>query len=261
MHTSDFWNQLHLYGQKIKRTPSSKSNALWNLLLGCLFLSLVTIENTSAQKSNNLPYYDDKPLHYGFQIGLHQSWLKVRPSKTFMSNTDSITAITPLPSLGFSLGFIVDVPIDEEYWNFRINPNVAFYENQVRFRELRLERGDYVWHTENVESVFFELPLLFKHKSVRRGNMRMYLVGGAVLGAKIGGKKQKLDPERLATEDYNFELTYGAGFDIYMSFFKFSPEIRLTHGLADMKFNSPNSYSRSLDRVTTHRVTLYLNFE
>jgi hypothetical protein len=247
MYTPHFWHQLYLHGQKI---------ALLAFVIG-----LLPLFSSNAQIGNRLPFYDDKPLHYGFQIGLHQSWFKLSPSKSFMNNSDSITAIAPMPNMGFSLGFIVDVPIDEEYWNFRINPNVAFYEHRVRYRKLSLLEGFYTWHTENVESVFFEFPMLFKHKSVRRGNTRLYLIGGGVLGAKIGGQKQKLDPQRLSTQDYNFEITYGAGLDWYMSFFKFSPEIRLTHGLTDMRFNNQSIYSRSLNRITTHRITLYLNFE
>ncbi len=89
----------------------------------------------------------------------------------------------------------------------------------------------------------------------------MYMAAGFVPSIKVGGRRRKEDPKRLGIDDVNLEITYGIGFDLYQSFFKFAPEIRFSHGLKDMIFQNGSNFGRNIERITTHRVSIFLNFE
>lgn len=240
METANIWHRLNLCGQK-------SIIALIFSSLGLIGLHAQTI---------NIPRHDMQPLHYGFQIGGQMTTFKIRHSSYFMRNEDSITTIHPKPTPSFSLGFILDFSIYEEDWDLRITPNVSFAEQQVDFGY-----RDGTVFTETVEAAFFEVPILLKHKSLRRGNMGVYIIGGVVPSLKVGGQKRKEDESRLGTSDYNLEVTYGIGLDMYQSFFKFAPEIRFSHGFANMIFKNGSNFGRNIERITTHRVSLFLNFE
>ncbi|TAF32890.1 MAG: PorT family protein [Cytophagales bacterium] len=243
MQTSHFWHKLYLYGTKA--------------IIIFLFCFTAFSETVQAQKKTwNLRDYELKSLHYGFQIGMQSNRLLLRPSEVFNNNLDSTVAIMPRRSSGAFIGFLIDLPIDEEFWNVRINPGVSFYEHRVKYEYSTGESTE-----QTVESAFFDLPVLLKYKSLRRGNTRMYMIGGASLGIKVGNRKEKLDPEKLSIDDTNVELVYGVGFDFYLPFFKFAPEIRFAHGLNNVLYAKPNSVTRNLERITTHRVSLFLNFE
>ncbi len=201
---------------------------------------------------------DDKPTkkrhHYGFQLGAFSSQSVVNMSGNMSLDKDTISRVSTPSSVGFLLGFIFNVKLSDELWNFRFLPNVSFYDRQVRF--------DYTngsSKSQSSEAAMFELPFLFKYQAIRRLNSRFYLIGGLALSTQVGGKRD--DPRFLSYKRENVELVYGIGADLYFRYFKFGPEIRFSHGLADMHKRGSNIFSQSLDRVTTHRVALILNFE
>jgi hypothetical protein len=213
---------------------------------------------TFAQRSKsiNLPFYDERKIHFGFQLGGMMSKLNTAGSGFFVSDADTTVAFTPLLSPGFSLGFIVSLRLKSELWNLRFLPTVSFYERSVMF-----EYPNKNMVTKTYENTFVEFPILVKYKSIRRGNMRMYMVGGLTAGFKVAGEKQKLDPDQILTVNNNLEISYGFGIDAYFDFFKFAPELRFSHGIGNIISSPNNPFANSIGAVTTHRVCLYLNFE
>lgn len=214
--------------------------------------------NSGHGRSKNMPTYDDRFLRYGFQLALHQSRFNIRYSDFFANNGDSTTAVFPRWSPGFMLGLITSFRLGDELWNLRFVPNVSFYERNL---EYQFRNNPENTHNELFENTFVELPLLLKYKSIRRNNHRMYMVGGISANFKVAGKKERLDDVQLQTLNQNLEICYGLGWDLYFEFFKFAPELRFSHGIPNLLIKNGNRVSNSLDRVTTHRVTLVLNFE
>ena len=87
------------------------------------------------------------------------------------------------------------------------------------------------------------------------------MVGGVKPGIETGAKKKEKPNTDLRLNSFDFAVDYGVGLDIYYPLFKFSPEIRISHGLYNMLIHDPNAYSQSLLKLTTHTITLYLHFE
>jgi hypothetical protein len=106
------------------------------------------------------------------------------------------------------------------------------------------------------------LPFLLKYSSKRRKNSRMYFVAGVSPTIDVGGSKrsERID-NQLRLDKNNFQIEYGAGLDLFYPFFKFAPEIRVAHGMPNLLIPDNNAFARSLNKVTTTNITLYLFFE
>jgi len=243
MHTIDFWHKLNIHRSKI----------VIALVLGLLLVGSTGFGQRQVGMNN--PNYDDRFLTYGFLIGLHTTSYQMKYSEEFL-NIDTLHSIRPNLSPGFSLGFIVNLHV-ADYLDIRLLPKVAFYEHTI----------DYTSTTGNVtsqliESTVVEFPLLAKYKSVRRGNLRMYMVGGIKPGIEASAKNaSENEDDALPIHKTNLSLDFGVGFDLYYPLFKFSPELRFSKGLRNMLGDGSNDFTRGIKSLNTNTITLYLLFQ
>lgn len=242
MEKINFWNKFYLYRSKI--------------VLSCLFVLTLSISGFSQIKHRpiNLANYEDRKLHYGFTLGLNSTRYSLIHSD-FYVREDTVTSVLAPRSVGFSLGFILNYKL-ADYFALRLLPTVSFYERKVEYLLIDGSKIDQI-----TESTFIEIPLLAQYKSQRRGNLRFYVNAGLKAGIEAGAKKKEKKPSELRTQNFDLSFDYGIGMDIFYPFFKFSPEIRFSHGLLNMLNNDPNVFANSLNRVTTHTVSLFLHFE
>ncbi len=195
-----------------------------------------------------------KRRHYGFQLGVFNSQMVINTSGKFGLDGDTLVRVSAPATTGFLLGFIFNVKLNDELWNLRLLPNVSFYDRQMRY-DFTTRKTE----TQSAEVAMFEMPVMVKYQAVRRLNSRFYIGGGLNLATQVGGKRD--DPRFLSYNRENAEVIYAVGADLYFRYFKFAPELRFAHGLGNMLRPANNLYSQSLDRLTTHRVALVLNFE
>ncbi len=250
MQTAYFWNKLNIHSTKI-------------VALALVFLFMGASEEAFSQyrkrwANQNNPNYDDRKISYGFLIGLHSTAYQIEYADKFVTPAmDTVYAIEPGWSAGFSLGFIVNYRL-ADLLDLRMTPKVAFYEHTLRYRYT----GEQPNEEKLVETTMVELPVLLKYKSERRGNVRMYMVGGVKPGLEASGKKKVENrSNNLGITDLNLSLEAGFGFDLYYPLFKFSPELRFSRGIVDILENTTNVYGQPLRRVNTNTITLYLLFQ
>lgn len=250
MQTAHIWNKLDL------RCPQI-------VVLFFLLLQVLPAEESFAQYqkrwvNQNNPNYDNKKLSYGFLIGLHTTAYQIKYADRFVTPAfDSVYSVEPGWSAGFSLGFIVNYKITDLV-DLRVTPKVAFYEHTLRYRYT----DDTPTEEKLVETTMVELPVLVKYKSERRGNIRMYMVGGVKPALEASGKKRVENREStVGIAGMNMSLEAGFGFDLYYPLFKFSPELRFSRGIVNILDNKTNPYGQPLERVNTNTITLYLLFQ
>jgi len=247
MHSINIRHQFNLYWRKV-------------VLIGAL--SLLGLSNQDAfaqvrQPNMNNPQYDNRLVSYGFLIGLHSSGYSMKYSDAF-ATIDTLHSIQPKNSLGFSLGFIVNLRLTQ-FLDLRILPKVAFYEHTLNY--IRISDPVLV---ETVESTVVEFPLMLKYKSVRRNNFGMYIVGGVKYGIEASGKNKdnKSDEEGLLIQGSNLSLDFGFGLDLYFPLFKFSPELRFSRGLSNMLLSGKsNDFSEGIKSLNVNTITLYFLFQ
>jgi hypothetical protein len=248
MQVTYIWSKFHLHRYKIVF-------ALCLFALGFVANVTPVVGQQKRWVQRNNPNYDNKKLTYGFLLALHSSTYNTKYSDAFVTQQfDTVYAVNPMWTSGFTIGFIVNYRLTD-YLDLRLTPQVAFYENKVRYHYTNEQHTD-----ASVESTVVEFPLLFKYKSERRGNIRMYMVGGAKPGIQATGKKEQTKQE-LEINSVNLSIEAGFGFDLYYPLFKFSPEVRFSHGMIDMLGNTTNDFGQPLKRVSTNMVTVYFLFQ
>ncbi len=245
MYPFNFRNQFDLYWAKV--------------ILGLIIIPVLSL-SVNAQRNtvvNNPDYDDRKTITYGFSIGIHTSGFQIKYDDAFVGPTfDSIHSIVPIRTPGFSLGFILNMKA-LQFLDVRVTPKVSFYEYKLKFNFIDGSDLETV-----VESTMVEVPLLFKYKSERRGNYRMYLVGGVSGGFEASGKNDLEDTSKnLNITNTNVTFEAGVGIDIYYPLFKFAPELRYSRGLSNAISGQENTFTAGLKRVNTHNVSIFFLFQ
>lgn len=244
MHPTDIWRKFNLHRAKI-------------ILLGLVLAAGVSHAQKFKWAPRNNPNYDDRKWTYGFLIGLHTTSYQIKYADNFITDDlDTVHSVIPDWKPGFSLGFIVNYRVND-YLDIRLTPNVAFYEHTLRYNYT-----DGTYQDQLVETTMVEFPFLLKYKSLRRGNVRMYVVGGAKPGIEASGKKELENiSDGLEVKNLNMSLEAGIGLDLYFPLFKFSPEIRFSRGVSNILDNTRNDYGKPLKYVNTNTITIYLLFQ
>jgi len=150
-----------------------------------LFVLLtLTVEGQKYKwaRENN-PRYDERTISYGFVIGLHSSSYQVKYSDQFVTQAfDTVHSVMAPSSPGFSLGGLVNLRIADEL-DLRIMPKAGFYDHKLIYQYTDEQSQDQL-----IETAIMEFPIAIKYKSARRGNVRMYMVGGFTPSFELSGK-------------------------------------------------------------------------
>lgn len=244
MQATNIWSKLYLHRTKI-------------IVFGLLLAAGVSNAQQYRWARRNNPNYDERKWTYGFLIGIHSSSYQIKYADNFVTeDMDTVHSVIPDWKPGFSLGFIVNYRVNE-FLDLRLTPEVAFYEHTLRYNYT-----DGTHEDQLVETTMVEFPFLFKYKSMRRGNVRMYVVGGVKPGIEASGKKELENiTNSLEVKNLNMSLEAGIGLDLYFPLFKFSPEIRFSRGVSDVLDNTSNDYGKPLKYVNTNTITMYLLFQ
>lgn len=261
---------LHWSQTLIARLPAS----FWSGKVTCKWLTISTLlvllaTQVSIAQSSTYKYtrkykedYDQKPIHFGFYFGLPTTRYNLTYAPSFaVSNptgANPITRITSPNNTGLlRVGFLVNAYLDDNF-DLRTNPGISIISRSINY-----SFADGTEKSNLLESAWVELPLLLKYKSARRVNSRMYLIGGASLGIETNRKRREdIGQGLLNTASTDLSLEYGIGFEQFLEYFKFAPELRFSHGIVNaFKGSTASSGTDNIRRLTTHTVTLYLNFE
>ncbi len=193
-------------------------------------------------------YYDNKPIHFGFQFGFSSG-------KYFVSSANTTNPILSPSDFGFFVGGTVNYALNK-YFEAKSGINVALYDRRFKVVTSDPNEPNYRFR----ESTWLEIPILMKFRSLRRKNHRAFLVGGV----KVGFESNKKDLNSSAGELDGGNMTdltieYGFGFEKFNKYFKLSPEIRFSNGLLNMYSAENNLVYAPV--IQTNTITLILNFE
>lgn len=265
MQVTHIWNQFNL----------RRGQIILLVLLGS-FLALPSFGQgmfglTSTSGS------DDRVLSYGFFLAGHNSTYRIKYTDSFLSSSNgtsgSVRAIFPEFSPGFSLGFIGILSFHDQV-QLLFTPKVGFYEFKTTVHYFGTPDNTLInvpGNTQNIpegprvinsEATLVELPLLFKYRSIRFNNTRMYWVGGASYNFRTKSQDEA-NIEELVTTGKDFSLEMGMGFEVYFRYFKFAPEIRFSHGLNNL-YQAENTnplFRDAISSIKRKSVTIYLNFQ
>jgi hypothetical protein len=233
------------------------------IIFSGIFLLLPIDSFGQKQKPKNDSSYDDKPLHFGFSLGINLMDFNITPSQEYL-NADGYYPEVSLLNPGINIQIVSNFR-PAKYLDFRFLPGVAFGQRNVRYYDY--ETGILINEQQRVESSFLEFPFLLKYKGDRLNNVRPYIIGGLNYRYDLAGKKEYDEDKevfiRLKRSDLYYE--FGAGLDFYLPYFKLSVELKLSTGLRDVLVHVPAlgypQYSNAIEKMHSQIWILAFHFE
>ncbi|WP_423129038.1 porin family protein [Gaoshiqia sp. Z1-71] len=246
-----------------------------------ILLSLQTFAQLPRVK--NLTTFDDKKLHFGFTIGMNmmdyrlEHWSPIGANPAFVEKswgnadghdivmTDTVRADIPSLVPGLTVAIVTNLRLGE-YFDLRFLPGLSFGERRLVYNVPIYDNNIGVEPLENysIKATYIDLPVLVKYKSSRLNNQRPYLIGGGAMRIDISktGVEDLIRPGKA-----DFFIEAGVGLDSYLRFFRFSTELKVSLGLADLIGNKiPDEtqrayYTYAIKEMTSHIFTLSFHFE
>jgi Outer membrane protein beta-barrel domain len=225
-----------------------------------MLLPLLSI--AQLREGNNLPDHDNKPIHFGINLGLNRSHFSFNHHPKFLQQipVDSISGIESINSTGLNLAWLVDFRLGEHF-NIRTFPlNLTFTEKAF---EYSLPRPDPVDESavivKKVQSISLTLPIQLKFSSDRINNFKVYMLGGVKaeydMAANAGARKAE-NLIKLNRFDYGVEA--GVGFHFYYPYFV----LKIGWGLGNLHSRDKNlKFSNVIDKINSRTISFSLTVE
>ena len=229
-------------------------------------------------KVKNDPTHDERPVHFGFSVGLNTMDFNIRQSRLAFDTMVLTDVISLKP--GFQVHAISNFKLSK-YFDFRILPGISFGgEREISY--LNLNGGNTIQSDSlvRIESNFLELPLLVKYKAKRINNFRPFIIGGANLRFDLAATKKTWGTSKknnslvlLNVFDGYYEI--GFGVDFYLEYFKFAVELKYSVGVTNVLKRSLSSkgedtkyppeeyaiYTDVIDRINSRMFMISFHFE
>jgi len=216
----------------------------------CIMCPLVA----QKQGLKNIPYIDQRRLHYGFALGVDMSDI------TFMHTGKEWFAECPSINPAFCVGLMGDLAFTENL-SLRCSPMLYFLSRNISF----INENSNATIKQDLKSCIIEVPMSLKIATRRLNNYRPYILAGAHVRYDLS--KEKESPIVFNRFDYGIHISMGC--DSYLPFFKLCPELRFNLGLADMidhtrkglKDETLMQYTNAISKARNKSISLILFFE
>lgn len=225
----------------------------------CSLLSKAQLRNEL-----NLPDHDDKPFHFGINLGMNRSHFSFGHHPIFMQR-DSVMVVESINSTGLNLAWLVDKRLSNHF-NLRTYPlNLTFTEKAFEYNLKYPDKpgGEDSITIKKVQSISLALPIQIKFSSDRIGNFKVYMVGGVKaeydMAANAGAKKAE-NLIKLNRLDYGIEA--GLGFHFYYPYFVLTTELKTGWGLGNLHARDKDlKFSNVIDKINSRTITFSITVE
>ncbi len=227
------------------------------LILG---LGLCSPVFSQLRNSINQEDHDDKPYHFGINLGVNKSHFLFSHHPLFLQR-DTIMAVESINSTGINLAWLVNLRMGEHF-DLRLHPlDLTFSEKNFLYAERF--KGDSTLVEKKVQSITMSVPVHIKFSSDRINNFKVYTIAGAKFDydlASNAGARNAEELIKLNRKDLSVEI--GLGFHFYFPVFVLTPEIKLSSGLINLHSRDANlRYSNVVDKINSKMITFSLTVE
>ena len=233
---------------------------LFILILVLASFAPVMSQTRINTKAGNLPYFERSKFHFGFTLGGNTSSFKV---KYDLTTIDSLISLNVGSQGGFNIGFLGSMRFND-YFTLRFLPSLAFAQRNFDY----VFEGDpkNVSVTKVVESTYVMFPLHLKYRSARYNNFAAYVVAGPSLAYDLSSQfdvnNEVIEAEQvLKVKRQNWFAELGFGTDFFLEYFKFSVELKYSHGLNDVFVKDNSFWAVPIQEIKPGMFTVSLHFE
>lgn len=232
-------------------------------LIICVFLLSTFVGLAQKDKPDNLPKFDQKWVHFGFALGVSSNGLVLEQN---LAESDSLAILDVRSQPGFNINIVSELHMGK-YFGLRFTPGIAFAARDLEYTYFNSAGGLKPVETKTVESTYIDIPLSLKYRSARLNNFACYVLAGFKYSIDLASQTDvdnalNADGEvivKLRPSNYMGEV--GIGFDFFLEYFKFTPELKFSFGLNDVSFQDGTQYSAPIEYATPRMFVLGFNFE
>ncbi|MBI9041649.1 porin family protein [Lutibacter sp.] len=223
-----------------------------------IIILIFTLNSLQAQKRSVVEYHqnwDKQKMFWGYYLGFNKKDYKI----TYLTD---IANIVVTPTVGFNVGLIGDLRLHKNI-SLRLEPGLSSNTKTLSFTHIIGGAKDSI---REVNSTYLRIPLLLKLNADRYNNIRPYVVGGVSYDYNFSSNQDNPDDNyegEFRMKKNNFMYEFGAGIDIYLPYFIFSPSIRGVFAINNelVKDNNPNSpWTGQVDYFGTRGIFIKLAF-
>ena len=229
-------------------------------LLFIVFLSFsLSSFSQRNKKPQNLPRYDFKKIHFGFTLGINSLNFNIKKNKEFLIN-DTLLTMLAEDQKGFNLGIVSNIRLGK-YTDLRFIPTLVFGERILNYKFN--EQNNLSLQDKRIESTLIDFPISLKYKSARYNNFRTYVICGVKYSLDIASQSEIDDEgqELVKLNNHDLMIEGGFGIDFYLQYFKFSPQIKLSHGIINILSKDNTIYTETINNLKTTSWILSFTFE
>ena len=229
------------------------------LLIIIILLSPLISNGQRYKKPQNLVKYDFKKIHFGFTLGVNALNFNIKKSNNSLNN-DTLLSILAQNQKGFNLGIVSNLRLGR-YTDLRFIPTLVFGERILDYGFN--ETNSLTTNSKRIESTLIDFPISLKYKSARYNNFRTYVICGVKYSLDIASQ-YKIDDEGqelVKLNNHDLMIEGGFGIDFYLQYFKFSPQIKLSHGLINILSKDKTVYTETINNLKTSGWILSFTFE
>ena len=211
------------------------------------------------KKPQNLPRYDFKKIHFGFTLGINSLNFNINKNKKFLEN-DTLLSTLSQDQKGFNLGIVSNLRLGR-YTDLRFIPTLVFGERILNYQFNQASNLNL--NDKRIESTLLDFPISLKYKSERYNNFRTYVMCGIKYSLDIASQSEIDDEgqELVKLNNHDLMLEGGFGIDFYLQYFKFSPQIKISHGIINILSKDNTLYTQTLNNLKTSSWMLSFTFE
>lgn len=230
------------------------------LLVSSFALGAFAQSHKSGGRHKNLEYFEKDMFHFGFSLGFNTSNFIVDYDLT---SYDSLISLQSNGQAGFNIGLIGSMRFNKLF-TLRFTPTLAFAQRNVEYT-FAVEPKN-INATRIVESTYIMFPLSVKYRSLRQENFAAYILGGANfafdLSSQFGVNNEVVISEQvLKVQRQNIFGEIGFGTDFFMEFFKFSIELKYSHGLTNIFVDDESFWAKPIKDIRPNMFTVSFLFE
>ena len=232
-----------------------------NIFFLIAFLLCVSFNSFGQRhkKPQNLPRYDFKKIHFGFTLGINSLNFNINKNNNFLNN-DTLLSMLSEDQKGFNLGIVSNLRLGK-YTDLRFVPTLVFGERILNYSFN--DQSNLPLQEKRIESTMIDFPFSLKYKSERYNNFRTYVMCGIKYSLDIASQSEIDDEgqELVKLNNHDLMIEGGFGIDFYLQYFKFSPQIKLSHGIINILTKDSTLYTETIKNLKTSSWMISFTFE
>jgi hypothetical protein len=198
-----------------------------------LFLISSSFAFSQRMKQERYKNFDKRMFHFGFMLGFNSSDFTVYQKLDAFSSY-GLVSLTNKSQPGGQLGILTTMKLGTPVLRLRFLPTLSFQERVLNYRSLDSTNFMKGIGEERVNSTNLDFPLMLQFRTKRYNNFTAYALLGAQYSLDLQSQEKAaqnfIDPF-VKIRKHDFQGQIGGGVEFFAPFFKFSVELKYSHGL------------------------------